>query len=191
MTYEFSGPWGDPGPIAPAPWVDQVIAYAASQIPPEKVLVGIAHYGYDWNTVTGQARALGYPEAAATAARYGLNIDLDGRTQSGTFRYQAPAGVAPASGPRAPAIQHQITSRAPGGCDVSEPPKPPARQPRPSGPPGTPEDHIVWIEESASARARLQIADRHKTGGVGMWRLGQDDPAFWPILDEWRAAAAQ
>ena len=55
-------------------------------------------------------------------------------------------------------------------------------------PAGTPEDHVVWIEESASARARLEIADRYSTGGVGMWRLGQDDPALWPILHEWRSA---
>jgi spore germination protein YaaH len=188
MTYEYSGPWGDPGPIAPAPWVDDVIAFATSQIPPEKVLLGVAHYGYDWNTVTGQARPLGYLEAAATAERYGLSIGLDGKTQSGTFSYQAPAGAAAASPPRAPAIQHAITARTSTGCDVAQPPPQPTRTPRPSSPPGTPEDHVVWIEESASARARLQIAQKYGTGGIGMWRLGQDDPALWPILNEWRAS---
>jgi spore germination protein len=188
MTYEFSGPWGDPGPIAPAPWVDDVIAFATSQIPAEKVLLGVAHYGYDWNMVTGQARALGYAEAAATAERYGLSIDLDGNTQSGRFSYQAPAGAAPAIPPRAPAIQHTITARTSPRCDVTEPPRQPTRTPRPSSPPGTLEDHVVWIEESASAQARLQIAEKYGTGGIGMWRLGQDDPAVWPILNEWRAA---
>jgi spore germination protein len=191
MTYEFSGSWGDPGPIAPAPWVDDVMSFATSQIPAEKVLLGIAHYGYDWNTVTGQARALGYLDAAATAQQYGSSIGKDERTQSGTFRYQAPAGVAPPSVPRAPSVRHVETRRNALPCDVPMPPPSPTRTPRPSSPPGTLEEHVVWIEESASARARLQIADRHKTGGVGMWRLGQDDPAFWPLLDEWRAGARE
>jgi spore germination protein len=187
MTYEFSGPWGGPGPIAPAPWVDEVMAFATSQIPSEKVLLGIAYYGYDWNTVTGRSRALGYLEAAATAERYGMRIGLDEATQSGTFRYQTPAGTPLPAVSRAAPVQHVVTHRNAPPCDVGMPPAPPAREPRPSNPPGVPEEHVVWIEESASAQARLQIADKYQTRGIATWRLGQDDPAVWPIIDAWRA----
>jgi spore germination protein YaaH len=168
--------------------VDEVIAFATSQIPSEKLLLGLAFYGYDWNTVTGRARPLGYLEAAATAQQYGLSIGLDEQTQSGRFHYMAPAGSAPPGPPRAPALQHAVTYRSAPPCDAPPPPALPTRVPRPSSPPGTPEDHEVWIEESASAAARLQIADRYQARGVGMWRLGQDDPAVWPILDRWRSA---
>ena len=33
---------------------------------------------------------------------------------------------------------------------------------------------------------RLQIASRHWVGGVGAWRLGQEDPAVWPLLADYR-----
>src|SRR5439155_3403098 len=35
MAYEYHGGWGEPGPIAPYAWVEQVAAFATSQIPPE------------------------------------------------------------------------------------------------------------------------------------------------------------
>ena len=59
MAYEYHGSWGEPGPIAPYDWVEQVAAFATSQIPPEKVLLGLAFYGFDWNTTSGGARYLG------------------------------------------------------------------------------------------------------------------------------------
>lgn len=189
MTYEFSGPWGEPGPIAPAGWVEDVIVYASSQIPAEKLLLGLAFYGYDWNTVTGQARALGYHDAVAVSAQYGAPIALDLESRSGTFRYLAPAGSAPARPAAPPAVRQTITVREPPPCNVALPPPPPTRTPRPASPAETPEEHVVWIEESQSAQARLEIGARHRVGGIGAWRLGQDDPAVWPALREWRAGA--
>ncbi|MFN0070254.1 MAG: glycosyl hydrolase family 18 protein [Chloroflexota bacterium] len=191
MTYEFSGPWGGPGPIAPAPWVDDVISFVTSQIPSEKVLLGLAFYGYDWNTVSGETRALGYLDGAALAARYGTPIVLDSETASGTFRYAAPAGTSPPALSAAAPIQHVVTRRVAPHCDVSEPPRPPAREQRPPSRPGVMEEHVVWIEESGSTQARLQIADRYRTGGVAAWRLGQDDPGVWPILRNWRGTTGE
>src|SRR5665647_3447511 len=49
MTYDYSWSSGPAGSIAPQEWVDKVAAYAASQMPAEKVLIGLAFYGYDWN----------------------------------------------------------------------------------------------------------------------------------------------
>ena len=72
MAYEYHGSWSGPGPIAPYAWVEQVAAFAVSQIPPEKVLLGLAAYGFDWNTTSGGARYLGWPEAAALGERYGV-----------------------------------------------------------------------------------------------------------------------
>ena len=48
MTYDYS--WTTPGPIAPADWVKQVLTYAVTLIPREKLEVGLPTYGYDWGT---------------------------------------------------------------------------------------------------------------------------------------------
>src|SRR5262245_51843163 len=102
MTYDYAGSWGGPGPVAPYGPVDRAIGFAASQMPPEKVNLGLAFYGYDWNLTTpGLVRGLGYAQAVALAERYAVPIALDGASRSATFRYSAPAGnpnpsVAPA-----------------------------------------------------------------------------------------------
>jgi spore germination protein YaaH len=49
MTYDYSGSWSGPGPIAPTSWVDHVIRYAESKVPAGKIWVGVPFYGYDWN----------------------------------------------------------------------------------------------------------------------------------------------
>lgn len=49
MTYDEHSLGTAPGPVASLPWVTQVIQYAVTRIPPEKILLGIAVYGYDWS----------------------------------------------------------------------------------------------------------------------------------------------
>ena len=187
MAYDFSGAWGEPGPVAPYDWVDRVAAYATSQIPPEKVLLGLAFYGYDWNTTSGGARALSYSQAATLAEYHGVPMDLDPETRSATFRYRTPAGNAPPARVQPAPPQHEITVREPPPCDVAPPPPAPTPMPRPTPPPDAVQDHVVWLEESGSAVARLGIAERHGAGGVATWRLGLEDPAVWPAFERWRA----
>jgi spore germination protein YaaH len=188
MTYDEHGAWGAPGPVASYPWVDRVIAFTTSQIPPDKVLVGLAFYGYDWNTTTGAVKSLSYAQAARSAAYHGVPISLDPSTKSATFRYQALVGDVPPAPPRSPKPNNTITSRTPPPCGVVGPPPTPTPTPRPTSPPGTVESHEVWLEESASAAARLTIADRYGAGGVAAWRVGLEDPQVWSIFQQWRAA---
>jgi spore germination protein YaaH len=166
MAYDYHGAWGGPGPLAPADWVDQVLAFATSQLPADKVLLGLAFYGYDWNTTSGGARSLSYGQAARLADRYRVPIALDPATQSATFRYQAPAGDPPAVALPVPPLEHQITTQEAPPCPVVGPtvtPRPPAP---PTPAPNAIQDHAVWLEESASAAARLALADGYGVGGV-------------------------
>jgi spore germination protein YaaH len=185
MAYEFSGPFSGPGSIAPYDWVDQVLAFTTSQVPAEKVLLGLAFYGYDWDTTSGRTRPLSYGQAARLAERYQVPIGLDPASRSAVFRYQAPAGDAPPAGPAVPPLQHEITNRDAAPCPVAGPPAP---QPPswPALPPTTIREHEVWLEESASAAARLGLAERYLIGGVATWRLGIEDPRVWPFLQQWR-----
>jgi spore germination protein YaaH len=184
MTYDYRGAWSGPGPVAPYDWVEQVLAFTTSQIPAEKVLLGLAFYGYDWNTTSGGVRALGYGPAARLAERYQVPITLDPDTQSATFRYQAPAGDPPPAALPVPPLQHEISVREAPPCPVVRPPPAPTATPRPAPPPDAIQDHEVWLEESASAAARLGLVDRYQAGGVATWRLGLEDPAVWDVFQQ-------
>ena len=190
MTYDYAGAWSGPGAVAPYRPVDAAIAFAASQIPPSKVNLGLAFYGYDWNTTTpGLVRGIGYPEAAALAGRYAAQIGLDGATRSATFSYSAPAGQPPPPVARPSPSGNRITTRSARPCPVRPPPNLPPLPTPPAPPPDAVQEHVVWIEEAGSAGARLEIADRYGAGGVAAWRLGQEDPAVWPLLRHWRTAS--
>lgn len=49
MSYDYSWDTSPPGPVAPARWVDKVIAWTVTQIPPQKVVLGVDLLGYDWS----------------------------------------------------------------------------------------------------------------------------------------------
>ena len=48
MTYDQHYDESEPGPIAPLPWVVDVVAYAKRLIPSDKLILGIGLFGYDW-----------------------------------------------------------------------------------------------------------------------------------------------
>lgn len=49
MTYDEHYSGGSPGPIASLPWMIETLDYTIRYLPPEKVLLGIPVYGYDWS----------------------------------------------------------------------------------------------------------------------------------------------
>ncbi len=49
MTYDQHGPWGGPGPVSGTDWVEECLAYTTTIVEPEKLLIGLPAYGYDWN----------------------------------------------------------------------------------------------------------------------------------------------
>lgn len=48
LTYDYGYTTGPPDPVAPIWWIDQVLKYATSQIPANKVMMAIPLYGYEW-----------------------------------------------------------------------------------------------------------------------------------------------
>ncbi|MDD2234725.1 MAG: glycosyl hydrolase family 18 protein [Desulfitobacteriaceae bacterium] len=73
MGYDYHWRGGPPGSIAPAAWIDSVLAYAVSAIPRNKLELGVPAYGYDWPQ-DQQAAGVTYDEAIATANRYKASI---------------------------------------------------------------------------------------------------------------------
>lgn len=48
MTYNYSGSWSNPGPLSPPDWMDRVLDFAETQVPPERIVMGIGFYGRAW-----------------------------------------------------------------------------------------------------------------------------------------------
>ena len=186
MAYEYSGSWGKPGPVAPYDWVEQVAAFATSQIPAAQVRLGLAFYGHDWNTTSGGGRYLGAREATALSEWYGAPIVLDPTTRSETMRYRASGGELPPRQVGPPAPPHQITRRQPPPCPITDPSPAATPTPRPTPAPDVIQDHEVWLEGSTSVAARVPLADRYQTGGVAAWRLGHEDASLWTVVERWR-----
>jgi len=86
MAYDHGYATGRPSPVAPLAWVRDVAAYTTSQIPREKVLLGIPWYGYDWNVSTRRmARYVAFDEVAS---RYGQYV-YDGNAHAISLQYFA------------------------------------------------------------------------------------------------------
>lgn len=77
--------------VAPINMVRRVVEYALSEIPAEKISLGIPNYGYDWPIPYEQgvtrAISIGYTEAIRLAVDHGVRIYFDETAQSPHFRY--------------------------------------------------------------------------------------------------------
>lgn len=91
MTYEWGYTYGPPMAVAPINMVRRVVEYALTEIPAEKISLGIPNYGYDWPLPYEQgvtkARSLGYREAVQLAIDHGVPIFFDETAQSPHLRY--------------------------------------------------------------------------------------------------------
>ena len=93
MTYEWGYTYGPPMAVAPADKVRQVLEYAVTRIPAEKLIMGIPNYGYDWplpyERGLTRARTIGNVEAVRIAAENGAEIRYARIAQSPWFTYMS------------------------------------------------------------------------------------------------------
>lgn len=91
MTYEWGYSYGPPMAVAPINKVREVLDYGVTQIPPNKIFLGIPNYGYDWTLPYVQnesrARTISNTEAVEIAARVGAEIMFDEEAMSPFFEY--------------------------------------------------------------------------------------------------------
>lgn len=93
MTYEWGYKYGPNMAVAPLNMVRRVVDYALTEIPAEKINLGIPNYGYDWplpfeRGVT-EARTIGNVEAVEIAIENNATIQFDETAQSPYFNYEA------------------------------------------------------------------------------------------------------
>ncbi len=86
MTYDHSWSGSDAGPVAPLDWVNSVAHHAAQAVPKDKLMLGLATYGYDW--VGEQGVNLQATNAVELAQRVGATPKWDATASAWTFRYE-------------------------------------------------------------------------------------------------------
>ena len=91
MTYEWGYTYGPPMAVSPLDKVEEVIRYGVSRIPPEKIVMGVPNYGYDWRLpfIQGESRAysLGNTQAVERAKEKRAAIEFDEISAAPYFNY--------------------------------------------------------------------------------------------------------
>lgn len=90
MTYEWGYTYGPPMAVAPINKVREVLNYAVTDIPPQKLLMGIPNYAYDWTLpfVKGTAaQSMSNTRAIELARERGAQIMFDTVAQTPFYNY--------------------------------------------------------------------------------------------------------
>jgi spore germination protein YaaH len=93
MTYDEHWQSGTPGPVASIGWVQQVVNYATSVIPKNKLILGLAAYGYDWKISGGYGKSYSVQGAYNTAANNNAEIQWDDTAKVPFFMYTDSTGA--------------------------------------------------------------------------------------------------
>jgi spore germination protein YaaH len=85
MAYDEHYVGGTPGAVASINWVTSVIDYALTIVPKDKIILGMAAYGYDWGGTTTKAYSIN--GCYSLANQYGVAVNFDSATKSKYFTY--------------------------------------------------------------------------------------------------------
>ncbi|MFR9728209.1 glycosyl hydrolase family 18 protein [Saccharopolyspora sp. MS10] len=85
MGYDYHWGTSGPGPVAPIGWVREVVQYAKSTIPAERIVLGVPLYGYDW--VDERGSNVTWLQAFQLATQHRAETHYDPRSQTPWFRY--------------------------------------------------------------------------------------------------------
>jgi spore germination protein len=90
MGYDYHWATSAPGPVAPVGWLRDVLNYAKTQIAPDKIVLGVPLYGYDWSG--GFGTGLSWLQALRLQRQYHATLHYDAQAQAPWFTYTDAAG---------------------------------------------------------------------------------------------------
>ena len=93
MNYDEHYQTSPPGPIVAQDWFTTNIRNIVKVVPPEKLIVGIANYGYDWPAKTKKdphpiAQAITFQQGIITAQESGADIEFDSDSLNPHYSYE-------------------------------------------------------------------------------------------------------
>lgn len=87
MAYDEHNVVSQAGPISSQDWIEKALDNLASKVPEEKIILGMAAYGYDWTDKGDDNQSLSYNETTALASTTGADINFDDGTYNLNFAY--------------------------------------------------------------------------------------------------------
>lgn len=175
MAYDYSV--SGIGPIAPMPWVQAIVAYAASAAPPQRVQIGVPTYGRAWTKkVAGKYQLSGTCPTSGKA--YQSLTSMASVTDA-----EIPGALAAVGVPEGAIQWDAVNQESYVEYDKS----------------------VTWTDDAGAAQtcvarrimywvgpqavlARTQLVGTYGIAGAAYWTIGGEDPAQWPLI---RAYAQQ
>ena len=87
MAYDEHSSTTQPGPVSSQQFITRSIDHVTDIVPEQKLILGLAAYGYDWTPKGDNNQAVDYQSALSTAADTGSPLTFDGDTYSLSFAY--------------------------------------------------------------------------------------------------------
>jgi peptidoglycan-N-acetylglucosamine deacetylase len=87
MAYDEYHTETKPGPISSQKWIQAALDKMDNMVPAQKIILGMAGYGYDWKLKSKQVEILSYQEALANARESDAVVDFDNDTYNLHYQY--------------------------------------------------------------------------------------------------------
>jgi cellulose synthase/poly-beta-1,6-N-acetylglucosamine synthase-like glycosyltransferase/spore germination protein YaaH/peptidoglycan/xylan/chitin deacetylase (PgdA/CDA1 family) len=88
MAYDEHTTLSNAGPISSQKWIEAAVDNLAEKIPEEKIVLGMAAYGYDWTPDGNNNQSLSYNDALSIASNTKSGIAFDEDTYNLNFAYE-------------------------------------------------------------------------------------------------------
>ena len=92
MAYDEHWSTGQPGGVASQNWFDSILTKRMKELDPQKTIVCIGNYGYDWSSKEKEAREISFQEAVLSARDSEAKINFDATAKNPYFNYDEDDG---------------------------------------------------------------------------------------------------
>jgi spore germination protein YaaH len=172
-------------PVADPRWVESVVELAAKSIAKNKLMIGIATYGYEWEVSPLAVSGYRYDKLWAFNPRYATDLATQlsvtpTRNAAGelSFTYKPDAEGGPAAVSVAASGEATETTSGTGNQTTTA-----------TTYPSTEAEHyaksynILWWSDAQAIKDKIDLAKKLGIRGIAVFKLdGGEDPAFWNVL---------
>lgn len=88
MAYDEYSSTSDPGPISSQKWIEATVSDLTKKVSPEKIILGLGAYGYDWPASANLNPNLTYQQALSKASASGAPILFNNDTYNLNYAYK-------------------------------------------------------------------------------------------------------